>query len=776
MNYPFIGLILAFLIKLFIIYLLSLRLRKYVEDFLESIIAAWVLFYLLEILLLLSISAFHSLTTKCFWIGLFVILLCSLFINYKVNHSHGINTEVAKSEFISYTSPIAIAGISVIFIWLFVWSFYFYDTTGDAVSYEIPRILYFLQEETLFADAPVYAINLISNEWNGEINGIYYVLATGLDQASSFGNVENWIFACLSLAWVGEILGAPQRYRFFVALLIASTPCILGLTMTVKGDMLCIIGMAVSTGFLIQFYRKNIAAYYLFFMAAISLALGAKIIVAISAVFFIIMINWSFLREIRSKHRNIIYLILAVIFSASGLSRFIINIFLYGTPFKRVSGEINWDFSIIKLFHNLQILLLKVSEPIFDPLFPLWRNKKIFWSLAHGVGYLGFFVILAAICCAYLLLKREQNTIFSYFKRRNVNVSAYSYLIVFGLIAGCVFDMLIIPKVPWSFRYFAPWAFVLLLLIVSELLAFIESRSKRYFSIFLMAGYACVMFNVIVSSSIGESRPTSFKIAAERSDLQRKGAFHQFWFQAFDNFHVLSHVYPKQVLIVDNVAGPIVPYFGNNREMKVQFVNSKDLFMKRYKEFGLIVFAGNPSSFEDDVTNTLLNDYYNIYNNNVTFNRVFFKIGKNLESGTFLEFKGLREEWMLWGAKENTILDLEKSTIISSELGEAGFITKKPYRFDHGLYAFDLKVEGKVVGLNNSAGCLGFLGYRKIINIPSGDYNNGEIFRGMIYLEDYYSGHLVFCLGGWSKGKGALRLVDLNIKHIRPIRGVKKPW
>jgi hypothetical protein len=168
---------------------------------------------------------------------------------------------------------------------LFYRSHYFFDTTWDGMVYELPRIAFWTHFKSVFVLQATEEVSLFANEWNGELNALYYSLLTANDQAISFGNVEVWGIGVLVFTWLARLSGITRELALPLGLYIASTPVLLGLSTVAKGDLLACISFALAIGFIIQLL-KNPSSKLLLILSASSLGLsvGSKIVVLVSVV------------------------------------------------------------------------------------------------------------------------------------------------------------------------------------------------------------------------------------------------------------------------------------------------------------------------------------------------------------------------------------------------------------------------------------------------------------------------------------------------------------
>ncbi len=386
-------LFLIFLLKMTCVGLFAVCIRNKFSTYLESLLASWCGVQTLIYGQLLLLSAFSMLTTSSIWIctiGMTVVI--SLIMHYTHGRQqYAIFQRKDYAVFFTKQPLIPLSGIIIVFVYYCWHSFYFYDTSADAFSYGLTRIQFYAHYHTLFVHQPTISLNIFSNEWNGELSALYYVLAVSDLQAATFANAEIWLLLSLSFCYVAELFGVPARYRVLFGFAFASAPVFLGLAMLVKGDLLSIAAFLIGIGFVLRFLiSKDDPFLFAAAVVALSISDGAKISLLISVVLFITVIFWQFVLSTHVSIRaRIISCLLALFAILIDNSRYVINLFVYHNPFKHIEET---EFSLRNIFSNLTHIISSTVDLLHAKLpFPdffLVISPGFLWLLPIIVGSL----------------------------------------------------------------------------------------------------------------------------------------------------------------------------------------------------------------------------------------------------------------------------------------------------------------------------------------------------------------------------------------------------
>ncbi len=576
---------LAFILKITCVILLALILRKRCNSLLEAVVASWTLVFALMIGGMLFLSFFNALNGTNLIIIFGIVILSLLLIMLLNKEDKKIPTDDYNFLFMG-VSPIILILIIVIFIILFYRSLYFFDTTWDALVYELPKIALFSQRMSLFIFEPTKVLNIFSNEWNGELNSLYYSLIANNDQATSFGNVEIWLYLVIVFAWLSSLFSVKPKYYLLVGFVMGTLPVSLGLSMTVKGDLLSFVALSLTIGWFIRIHKDGINKFYLV-MVFVSLGIlgGSKItVVPTVGLLYLIIIVYILIQKNLTYKTRLNLIILGSFGFLIGVSRFLVNLYFYNDPFKRVAGE-----RAILSVDNIISNLIGLKDSIFGIFYSPIYTKEIVWVLNKSMGYLGV-ILLISPYFIYHAIKLN--------KTKNI-VLALTYVSVF---VGFIFVFTTTTWHPWSFRYFAPYLFLLFSYLIVMLLKVIPKSRVIVVSFIVIS-----LLHVSIMLQKGETRPLTYQNAAGSTQIERKLALHQFLFEEKYGIKNNSLFYNGggEILIYNDVNTPIYPFFGLNNNNRVELVDSPQLLVDKLllKKYDAIVITDKsfPLLFEKDI-------------------------------------------------------------------------------------------------------------------------------------------------------------------------------
>jgi hypothetical protein len=324
--------------------------------------------------------------------------------------------------------------------WVFVFvallmtarAFVLSDFTWDAQTYGMPRLAIWMHAGSILVDMPTVQINIIANEWNGELNALPYGLVSGNLQGFAFGNVEILLVAFLAALWLAEVLGASRRVAEFTAATLVATPAVIGLATTVKGDLLGCAAILVAVGWTVQLRSQFAAAAATMLIASLGLAVGAKISLVPGAVLIgMAAAGWG--RQLFWRPGFYASACAGLGLAAIFCARYIVNIAVFHNPFMRAGNE-----GAAPGLATFTANLLQTMEMMFR----FWarigaENVPTPWALAGGFGAAGFAVLavsLRAVAGWRALVGRR------------------GFAIALALVSEAV-TLFLVPAKPWSFRY-----------------------------------------------------------------------------------------------------------------------------------------------------------------------------------------------------------------------------------------------------------------------------------------------------------------------------------
>jgi hypothetical protein len=418
-------------LKLLVIASLNRKLGERIPNFLGGWLASWLTVHTTMVAAFLALSAFQALTPIAIWI-LFsgaAALLHRQWGHFSEKLSQAPGTWIF---FIIFGAMVVRASISQEF-------------TLDAQSYGLARLGLWMNYRSVLVHMPTEQLNIFSNEWNGELIALSYGLAAHSIQGFMLGNVEVLLVFFLAASFLSRALGAPQGWASLVALLAASSPAVLGLTGTLKGDGLAVAATLMAAGWLISFTSHPRTLTLALVWISATLAVSSKITAGpVCGLIFLaaLLIGYRALKfsEITKA------LGISVIFSIAITSRFTLNWIFYNNPFKRTGNETispSWDTFTSGITY--------ISKMIFSFSPPLPGLEGASWLLAGGLGVSGF--ATAAIVLHQLLTK--------------VAVHKKHALLILIAALGLVAEAWVIPTPPYAFRYFLPGVTLILVCLCS---------------------------------------------------------------------------------------------------------------------------------------------------------------------------------------------------------------------------------------------------------------------------------------------------------------------
>jgi hypothetical protein len=402
---------------------------------------------------------------------------------------------------------------------------------------------------------PTRQINVFVNEWNGELLGLFYALASGDLQGPVFANAEVLLVTFLACGWFAHLLGASWTWAFAVAGLVTLSPAMLGIATTVKGDLLAVGGFVIALAWLLVLGRERSAFAMAMLVGALALSVGAKISAAIPAA-------GVFLLGLAIAPRSLwtrAALLPGVLLSGLFMARYVANAIVYSNPIIRVPGE-KPEPGLATLLANLRQIIERGSEfSMHDPGGPQYA-----YQLAGGLGWTGFALIVAL---AWLMIMGRR----------------VPRLLIGVLIATLLILAFITPSRPWTFRYFLP----VLVAAGTVIFAVAQPRWTR----------AATLGALVV---IGVNGSYLFR----PGDLNANGSFARAYRELFGKSPMerafladatrrrivkfdelgLDRVEPLRIIAFHYVNQPLLPFLGSRAQHRIVLVGSEDRILSALKD------------------------------------------------------------------------------------------------------------------------------------------------------------------------------------------------
>jgi len=561
-------LLVAFLLKMAAVILMAVIFNKKYKNFLGSIVGSWCLIQIFIIAQILILSVFNALSPISLWAFL-VILNLYLIATIKKQQIIFVFDSFKKNiATLNAATIITVFSIFGVFIFLTIRSFYFFDGTWDALTYELTRIFTFAQAHSLLTTQPTIGQAIYCYAWNGELNALFYLLMTNNDQAVSFSNVEIWLLLCFSFAWLSSIFKAPKSLCLLGGLVLACAPVWFGLVVTVKGDLLMAATLIASMGFLWRVNRSiTFSLDYIFIAAALGLASGSKTTALPFALLSITQLFFLYLTKAK-KFISINTILICICVFFVGNFRYFLNFYQFQEPFKNFE---NAQFDVSNFNDNF----MGVFSFFFDIIDKSHHWIISNWAFGNGLGYLSLGFII------WFILK----IIFTYkslpclLEQNNKEDYLWKALTITSLSISIFFILCTLPWRPWSFRHYAPFFFIPLTHLFSITATYIKKSTHQLIATcFWLIFIAINFFGTFYFKGQGEITPVPFETAFSQSQMERKLAFHPYLWNEVNNndlssLNIVSSK-RKNIIILNTLNSAAAPFFGVNRQNKIIFVDS----------------------------------------------------------------------------------------------------------------------------------------------------------------------------------------------------------
>jgi len=750
--------------KIFLVFTVGkILLSHWHLDRLSSLVTGWVMVQALQAAIILGLSSV-ALMYRPYFLALMFLCSVLLFLSSKLSGKSGAWTSLSLQD---NPSLLFIGGVMLL-MWLR--SLFFFDYTWDAQTYGLPRLALWLHAGNVFLQMPTLQLNLFVNEWNAELNALAYALASGTLMGFSFGNLEVLLWLFVSIAWVARLLGVTTYWAVILAAVIGSTPAMIGLASTVKGDLLAVVGFLMTAGWLIFLKKQNTPIAFGMCLVSSTLAAGSKISVALPAI-AILTIAAAALKSGKSRHSprpatssHLLFVLIIAIFS----SRFWVNWAFYNNPLKRIDVE-HANFA----FNNLIANLLLASSKMLNIQEELYGHGAM-WALSGNMGGAAWFILLSIPLALlgthrHYALTAPEGTAAQY---EAIGFDNTWRLLTGGLtLIATLAPMTLTPAYPWTFRYFSPGIILLLILGWATALRS-EPTGWRRQTLLSIAALA-VLVNLGGVMRPGEVLPTPdyrmllAEIKQADTSIKRMSLFIKGPSQlaAVDQLG-LDRETPLNILAFKDLETSLVPFLGSRAQNDIQLVaNSKDFINTAKSNTWDIVSILQKIEFRDkEISSALEQLGYLILIDNEQYLIAVPNQRVTLEPAT--EFNTI--QWKPWNTPTGVLANTEtgRPRIESPHPVDAGFVTDEIEIKDTILIRANF--EGEIQGVGTHAAHLSLHGIQPIITLPTGEYKASQSFQGLVASQNQTpKQRLSFGLGGWAEGSGKLSLINLNFYHVK---------
>lgn len=410
----------------------------------SAFLASFIAMIGVQVSSIITLSAFHSMTGARF-ATLSVSALIVLYILASINYQKfGEKTQNKSENGVEnkLTKYITLFCILLMVFVVAVRNSFIPDLNWDAVTYGYPRLSIWLHYRSVFIEMPSQQNAIFIDEWLGEFLGLPYALITRSMASAMFGQTESYIIYAVSIYLICKRFSNDRVASVCTTLMICSTPSVLGLAASYKGDLLAAAGVVICA-FWASSIKETRHPVLIFCLTAWSAAIatGAKLSAFGPSALFTILALYYLWRHHREKAARAVALALPL--SSILMSRYFLNLFHYHNPVIRPDSESSQTgISIDKFLDNMGIIIEHLTKQE--------SANSDFFCLSAGFGFSG--IILSILFASdYMKNKAERG--------------AYMALTVAAISTSIM--MSIIWAQPWSFRYFLPGISILIAVIGS---------------------------------------------------------------------------------------------------------------------------------------------------------------------------------------------------------------------------------------------------------------------------------------------------------------------
>lgn len=601
----------TFLLKFIVILLVSICFYQKKNTFAEAFTCGWVIVYVFQIALMLFLSCFTMLNRKTIGLTLILLVIILLYlvnkkITYMIGIAHRQLIDMPLSQYVIW------GGMILLSIYIMGHNIHFYDSTWDAHTYGLPRIEMFIQKESLFVNMKTEALNIFCNEWNGEINGIFYGIMGGNNQCIFWGNAEIFIYSFVVVDWFCNKIGINRLGRNICLLFYCGMPIVVLLAMTLKGDLLAITLFLLSLGWLIAYLKDEDNNSLFFLIISLGLLAGTKIsmlpfvgLCTLSILLFYIISSTS-VKVLRLKIVSAFQpLFWGVILAAVGCFRYILNFVFYGDFFQRVGTEkinISWG--------NFKTSLTELIKTLFltDNVFTHTGNVDVL-NLDLGIIGIPLVFLFPVLLVGFVIYLREKKSLLKMF------------FILMPSIGSFIFFMCSTYWFPWSFRYYAPWICAITFVLVGILQkitvkVFTIDLKKIFVAASIWMGIIAIYSTIALSMKYGEVTHGIWEEAKDRTLIEREYAFHPYLLESYDGtedvFDFFTEIKTgKKVLVCNAIDSAISYLFGENNSNDITFCIPSELGdMINEEEWDVISVS---DSFMSEDIEMLMGERFSLY-------------------------------------------------------------------------------------------------------------------------------------------------------------------
>lgn len=588
----------GFLMKFALIVISASVFYKKTAKIAESFVCGWLVIYTGMIALLLVLSCFNAMDRIWILLGGGICLVTAVILCRRHGGKQCLHTFFCdihdKLRQWNTTSYIVFGGFLLLALYIIGHNSLFFDSTWDAHTYQVPRIELFVQKESLFVNMKSEAINIFSNEWNGELNAVFYAILCGTNQGMFLANAENFVYSLLVVYWFCREIGINKVNTVLAMIGYCSMPVVIFLSMVVKGDFVTI-PFFLATVIWLKDYIESRSTYALFFLiAGGALAAGSKISMVPFLGLCFISVVVRLIIESKGKLIKIFQyiasiwkiLLLSAVCAGVSCARYFLNGFFYGEIFKRVESDnekvtLSWQYFKTSMVEMLETLI--DSDNIFT-------QEGSVWALSGDMGMVGsVFVFLFLPTMIVWIFKNWKNP-----DKKNRRL----FYVWFPIIGSMLFLMASTIWWSWSFRYYIPWMLVFFFYWLFMLQEVFRNMPKFMVKIALSAGVwlglISIASTVVLTTRVGDVTHSSWETARQKPMIEREYGFHPYLLESRDGssdiYDFFDQIRSGRKVLICNAMDTAVSYlFGEDNSNDVTFcIPSEIIWMLSEEEYGVV--------------------------------------------------------------------------------------------------------------------------------------------------------------------------------------------
>lgn len=254
--------------------------------------------------------------------------------------------------------------VLILFALTFIQGFFSAPNSTDSMVYHLPRIMYWIQEKTLFQDT-------IRNVHDymppfGQYIMLHIYLIFDSDRFLFFSQWFAYVVITIVSAMIANLLGANKQIRETIALLVASIPVVVMQATSTKIELVVAVLVVVSIYIALRFRENKFWDYF-----AIGFSLGLGVLTKQTFLLYsVIPAGILFIKLIKSKRRYLLYsLLIAVIILVIQFRFLTQNQLIYGSisgAKSDYSGQAIQNISFQGISSNvIKNTMLHVPIPIY---------------------------------------------------------------------------------------------------------------------------------------------------------------------------------------------------------------------------------------------------------------------------------------------------------------------------------------------------------------------------------------------------------------------------